>query len=343
MTDTPAKAPLLSRRQVLQILAVGGAAGLAWSLGFLPRAGRAAVRRSRLLLGTMVNLTVVGDDREAAEAAVTATLDRMSGLESLLSRHREESEVSRLNRTGRLATASAELVECLRLSERVSRLGDGAFDVTIQPLLDLYRRRLEEHHELPSPEEVERVRERVGHRALRLEGRTVSLDRRGMAITLDGVGKGYVVDEAVAVLEGRGFPNVLVEAGGDLLANGERRPGEPWRIGIRSPRPGLPKLQTRIDARSRAVTTSGDYMQPFTPDLTQHHILDPRTGRSSPELASATVMAPTAALADALSTLAMTLGPGRSRELLEDLPECEGYLVSKDLEVVRTSGLVVSG
>ena len=86
------------------------------------------------------------------------------------------------------------------------------------------------------------------------------------------------------------------------------------------------------------MATSGDYMQPFSRDYAQHHILDPRTGYSAPELASATVVASDAATADALATLAMVLGPRRARELLEDLPDCEGYLVSKDLEVTRTSG-----
>lgn len=125
------------------------------------------------------------------------------------------------------------------------------------------------------------------------------------------------------------------------MAGGHRLSGGPWRIGIRRPRPGL-ALQARFEARERAVATSGDYMQPFTADFAQHHILDPRTGRSAPELASATVLAPDAATADGLATLAMVLGPRRARALLEDLPGCEGYLVGKGLEVTRTSGFVLA-
>jgi thiamine biosynthesis lipoprotein len=83
-------------------------------------------------------------------------------------------------------------------------------------------------------------------------------------------------------------------------------------------------------------------MQPFTPDLSQHHIVDPRTGLSSPDLASSTVLAPDAATADGLATLTMVLGASRSRELLEELPDCEGYFVKKNLEVVRTTGFEVS-
>lgn len=331
---------LPTRRDALRILAIGGAAGVAWRLGLLSRSSSGAVSRSRVLMGTGVHITVLGDDREAAEAAVDATLQRMAGLEDLLSRHRADSELSLLNRTGRLDRASEPLLDVLRLSEHVCRLGDGAFDVTVQPVLDLYRDRLRAVGALPAESDVERAVALVGHRELRIDGLSVTLGRPGMRVTLDGVGKGYVVDRGVDELRSRGFSDVFVEAGGDLLASGDKGPGTPWRIGIRAPRPGL-SLQARFDASNRAVATSGDYMQPFTPDYTQHHILDPRTGYSAPDLASSTVIASDAATADALATLTMVLGPRKGRELLESFPDCEGYFVSKNLEVTRTSGFSV--
>ena len=341
MTEFRRSAAAKSRREFLQIVAVGSGAGLAWGLGLLGRSNSAVVARSRELMGTVVNLTAVGVDREAAETAIEATFARMSELESQLSRFRPESEISRLNRTGRVDGASDGLIELLQLANRISRLGDGAFDVSVQPLLDLYRSQLTEHHRLPAPVAIEAALERVDYRSVHVQGRSVSLARPGASVTIDGIGKGYIVDQGVAVLRARGVPDVLVEAGGDLVASGQRAPGRPWRVGIRGPR-HTRGLQARVDARDRAVTTSGDYMQPFSPDLAQHHILDPRTGRSSPELASSTVIAPTAALADGLSTLCMALGPRRSRELLEDLPDCEGYLVTKDLRVIKTSGFTLS-
>ena len=194
---------------------------------------------------------------------------------------------------------------------------------------------------MPTPESVERAVDRVDYRALRFEEQGVQLDNDGMRITLDGIGKGYVVDRAVDVLRSRGFPNVLVDAGGDLVAGGEHGHGRPWRLGIRHPRGGL-GVQARFDTRDRAVATSGDYMQPFAENFSQHHILDPRSGRSAPELASCTVVAEDAVRADALATLVMVLGLRRGRSLLEDLPGCEGYLITKRLDVVRTSGFEVS-
>ena len=329
-----------TRRDVLRILAVGGAAGAAWKLGLLSRTPAPSVTRSRGLMGTEVNLTVLGDDPDAAANAADATLQRMSELESRLSRYRPDSDVSQLNSTGRIEGAPDALLDVLELAERISRLGDGAFDITIQPVLELYRGHLRARRGVPTGEALERARASVDHRGLRIDHGTVTLGRPGMSITLDGIGKGYIVDRGVAVLHERGFANVFVEAGGDLVAAGDKGSGIPWRIGIRNPRPGL-ALQARFDARNNAVATSGDYMQPFTPDYTQHHIVDPRTGYSPPELASSTVTGPDAATADALATLTLVLGPQKGRELLEDQPGCEGYFVSKNLEVTRTSGFSV--
>jgi len=291
-------------------------------------------------MGTGIHLTVLGDDRDAAEAAADATLGRMADLEALLSRHQPASELSRLNATGSLTGASDALLENLSLAQRFSRLGDGAFDVTVQPALDLYREYSGRAGELPPPAEIERILDRVDHRAVRIDGKTITLGRDGMRVTLDGIGKGYIVDSGVSVLKQRGFDNIFVEAGGDLVAGGTKRRGTPWRIGIRHPRPGV-ALLARFDASNRAVATSGDYMQPFTADYAQHHILDPRTGRSAPGLASSTVSAPNAATADALATLTMVLGPRKGGDLIEALPNCEACFVTKDLEVIRTSGFDV--
>ena len=142
------------RRDFLRILAAGGAGVAARRLG-LPRGGSHAVaQESRTLMGTLVNLTVVSADREAGQAAVEATLARMTKIESQLSRYREDSEVSRLATSGRIDDASDALLDVLRLGERISRMGDGAFDVTVQPEVDLYREHLAAHQALPPRAEI---------------------------------------------------------------------------------------------------------------------------------------------------------------------------------------------
>ena len=150
-----------TRRDALRILAVGGLAGAAWALG-VPSALRARpVVRARVMMGTELELRVLSGDRERAEEAADATLARMASLERLLSRHRSDSEVSRLNATGRIEGASAALLDVLTLAQRVSRLGDGHFDVTVAPLLDLYRRRIRAGRGLPAPEALEAALEHI--------------------------------------------------------------------------------------------------------------------------------------------------------------------------------------
>ncbi len=334
MSDEPVSPLRPTRRDALRILAVGSVGGLILGGGWLRRRGLQTAERSSVLMGTTVRITVLDPDRERAETAADAMLEKMSGVESLLSGYRADSELFALNSTGRVDRASEALLDVLRLADRVSDLGEGRFDVTVQPLLDLYRR----NSGLPADTELEQALDQVGYRKIRIDGSRVEISP-GVRITLDGIGKGYVVDQGVNELRARGFNDVFVEAGGDLVASGAKRPGAPWRIGIRGPRPGL-SIHARFDATNQAVATSGDYMQPFTSDYRQHHILDPSTGRSSPELASSTVLAEDAATADALATLTMVLGPQRGRELLEDLPGCEGYFISKDLNVTRTTGFV---
>lgn len=288
-------------------------------------------------MGTYVEITVIGEDRDACDAAAIAALDRMVILEGILSRHDSNSELSALVRDSELADASEELIEVLRLARQVSDWGDGAFDVSIQPVLDLYGN--QPSGVLPSTESIEVARTRVNYRDILIDGSSVKLARPDMRITLDGIGKGYIVDQGVATLQSHGIENVFLDAGGDLVASGGKSDDRSWRIGIQNPRSTT--LQARFDARNRAVATSGDYMQFYAQDYTAHHIIDPRTGHSAPELASSTVLAPTAAQADALATLTMVLGPTRGRDLLESLPDCEGYLVSKDLFVTQTSGFAI--
>jgi len=338
MTNTLGRQVGLNRRTVLQIFAVAGAAG---ALRFWPfnleDTGLHVVRQSRPMLGTMLNLTVGGRDRDQAEAAVAATIGRMLAIERRLSRHRENSEVAELNRTGTLFAAGDDLLAVLRLAETVSRQTGGAFDITVLPLLALYRRYKGEAL-LSQPSLLDQARQGVGQAGLRVDGRQVRLARPEMGITLDGIGKGYVVDQGVATLAEFGCNQVFVEAGGDLLVKGGKPQGQPWRIGVRNPRPAMAGKLVTIEAVDLAVATSGDYFQAFTPDLRLHHIINPRTGFSAPELASCTITAPTAAQADALATGCMVLGVEAAMDLLAGLPDCEGYFITKGLVTYRTPG-----
>ncbi|MFV0437231.1 MAG: FAD:protein FMN transferase [Desulfopila sp.] len=339
MTDNTAPTTGFNRRRFLQIVAVAGAAGACWQLGlFRGDSGLTAARRSLPIMGTYLNLTVYGRDIDRCEEAIDATFQRMLALEKELSRHMATSPLHQLNSSGTLPAPGRELLAVLRGSLQLSEETDGAFDVTMLPLLTLYSDSGEQGA-TPAPAILRQTRTRTtDYRKLQVSAEEVRLSEPNMAVTLDGIAKGYIVDQGVAALKAEGFGQVFVDAGGDLMVTGAKPDGSPWRIGIMNPRKDRPFKPVAFPVTERAVATSGDYFQAFTPDMRNHHIIDPHTGYSSPELASCTVTAPTAMRADGLATAVMVLGRHRGLELLETLPGCEGYLIDKQLNGFATSG-----
>jgi len=211
---------------------------------------------------------------------------------------------------------------------------DGAFDPTVAPVLNLYLARFAEGASPPTEAELVAAHQLVDWRELHVDGTTIGLARPGMAVTLDGIAKGYVVDRAVAVLRERGAERVLVQASGDMAAAGSEH--DPWAVAIQDPH--VPEGALGVVALSRSIASSGDYMQSFTPDRRLHHIIDPRTGRSPERASGTTVLAPTALDADAASTTAFVLGPEAGIAFLETLDGVEGVLVSKEGERLVTKG-----
>jgi len=325
-----------SRRQFLQIMGLSAAGAAAWQLGIKPQlAGLAEVSVSRVLMGTVVNLTVVGEDEGAAKTAVTATFDRMSQLEAILSRHQETSQLFQLNQNGTLSQPDAALVAVLNQAQTISGQSNGAFDVTVKPLVDLYQD-YQTRNELPPETTVLATLPLVNYQNLSISSDQIAFTQPSMAVTVDGIGKGYIVDEGTAVLREHGFANVLVEAGGDLLASGQKAPDSSWQIGIQSPR--QKQLLAKFGVENQAAATSGDYLQAYSADLRHHHILNPRTGYSAPELASATIVASSAMVADGLATAVMAMPPQEALTLLEQTTAVEGYLITKDGDVLQTPG-----
>ena len=139
----------LSRRQFLQIVAVGGIAGLTTKFSLDTLSQEQIVSETRLLMGTVVNLKVVGADPKSAQAAIRAGLDRMAQLESVFSRFQPDSQLSQLNRAGFLMNADPALIEVVSESQKFSRLSNGAFDITVKPLLDLYQQAKDYDSALP--------------------------------------------------------------------------------------------------------------------------------------------------------------------------------------------------
>ncbi|MCH8812709.1 MAG: FAD:protein FMN transferase [Gemmatimonadetes bacterium] len=339
MSDTPGRS--LPRRQALRITAtVGVSAVLGGGLlrAALERAGLHRVRQTRTQMGTLVTISAVHPDAEAARMMVASTFDEIERLESLLSRHRVGTPVWSLNETGVVRAPPRELLEVVRKGIDYWALTAGAFDMTIAPLLNLYYSSFAETGVAPPREEIQRALALVGSEHVRVSDGEIAFEKAGMAVTLDGIAKGYIVDRAVEVLRKRGAERVLVNAGGDMASAGEALGGDAWRIALQDPRVPDGSLGV-VRLQGESIATSGDYMQFLTPDMSLHHILDPRTGLSPEHTSGVSVVAPSAMAADALSTATLVLGPGEGMELLDRLDGIEGMIITKDQTVLRSRGL----
>ena len=286
-------------------------------------------------LGTEVSITVVGLDRPAARRAVRAAFDELEQIESLLSIYRPDSQVSRLNRDGVIDDADSHLLAVLRASIDMSRRSGGAFDITVQPLWQLYADAAKQGR-LPDAARVDAARRDVNWQAISIAGRRVRLTDKGMAITLNGIAQGYAADRVRSVLQSHGVTNALVDVG-EVAPVGRKSRTQPWTAGIQHPRePDAYVSLARLDGR--CLATSGDYATTFSADRRNNHIFDPATGCSPPEFSSVSVVAATSTAADALSTAVFVLGLEKGAELVRGTRGADALFVRKDGSVVATDG-----
>jgi thiamine biosynthesis lipoprotein len=293
-------------------------------------------RRSGRALGTSVQLTVLHADAGLAQAAMADALAQVQAVDRLMSLLRDDSQVVRLNRDGVLVAPDARLLEVLAQARQLSQLSGGAFDVTVQPLWRLYAD-AQARGRLPSPQAVATTRALVDWRGLELSPQRVLLHRPGMAITLNGLAQGYAVDVALQTLRAHGIQQALLDTG-EFGCLGAKAGGEPWRLGVKDPREP-DRLAARLRMDGRALSTSGDYESLFSADFVHHHIFDPATGDSPPELAAVSVLAPSGLLADGLSTAFMVMGSQPALALARRLPAVDLLLIAKDGRHWHSPGL----
>ena len=292
-------------------------------------------------MGTLFRITLFAADEKAAEAASTAARKRVAELNATLSDYLPESEINRLSLTsgqGRAVRASDDLWSVLAVSQDIARKTDGAFDVTVGPLVKTWKhaRRLEK---IPAPELIARMLARVGYKKMLLDPahRTVELLVPEMHLDVGGMAKGYAVDEALKVLKKHGVTRALVAAGGDI-AGSEPPPGESgWRIMI-TPLDAEGAPQPRfVMLRNSAVSTSGDtHLRVEIDGVRYSHIVDPRTGVGITDHSLVSVLAPDCTTTDLLETTVTVLGPERGMKLIEDTPHTAAYIVRKPGEKVET-------
>jgi len=260
-------------------------------------------------LGSVMSIRAAHTSAEALHMALQRARQVIAQVEDEMSLFRPSSALSQLNRDGVLPKPPAQLLRVLQLSQRVALQSRGAFDVTVQPLWQLYAQAQKEGR-LPTAQQVMQAQRRVGWQQLEVTPKQIKLRQPAMGVSLNGVAQGYAADLVKASLKRDGVSHALINAGEWTaigLADGQR----PWTLGIANPRGGehlsSPWL-TRVAMQGLSIATSADDQCSFTEDRVHHHIFNPHTGYSPQDIASVTVAASDCVMADALTKVLFVAG-----------------------------------
>ena len=292
-------------------------------------------------MGTTFRIIVYAPDEAAAKKAVKAAFARIAELNAIMSDYQPTSELMRLceKAGGPPVEVSVDLFEILRKSEEFAKLTDGAFDVSISPVVRLWRK-ARRSRELPKAEEIKKALQPVDYRKIKLDakGRTVQLLMLGMLLDLGGIAKGYAADAALAVLRQHGITRALVAAGGDI-AVGDAPPDAPgWKVGIAPLKnPDAPPTHFLL-LKNAGVSTAGDSEQFVEINGKRYsHIIDPKTGLGLVGRRSVTVIAPNATTSDGLDTGLCILGVERGLKIVEARDDLAALFISETDKGIETT------
>ncbi len=304
---------------------------LAMGLTSIAASQREALTRftyTEYLMGVDARIVVYAPDQSTAETACEAAFARIADLDTIMSDYRPASELMRLSEKagGGPVPVSPDLFKILRYAQVVSKRSGGAFDVTVGPLVQLWRK-ARKTGTMPDPAAIDLARRLVGWRNLRLDekSRTVTLALHGMRLDLGAIAKGYADDEAQIVLKKHGITRALVEMGGDIVVSGPPPGAEGWTI--RVPNAGTDQGPVDLHFANCAVSTSGDTEQfVVIGGVRYSHVVDPHTGRALTNRVESTVIAPDGLTADPLSTALTLLGPRDRKRMLKEYPGTNVYI-----------------
>ena len=273
-------------------------------------------------LGTFVTITIVHPDVNEGISAIRAAFDEVRRIHHLMNAHQQSSEVGVLNREGYYEGVSDDTRHVIQKANSLSERVEGAFDITVLPLLKLWEESVSQD-KIPTDAEISERLDLVNYRNIFVEDRNIRFKKRGMGITLAGVAKGYAVDKAIEALSRSQIKHALVNAGGDIRVIGGRDENIPWRIGIRDPR-NKTRIITAVELYDQAIATSGTYRRPFS------DIINPKEGRPAQGVLSSTVVAKTAVDADMLATCMFVLETERGVELIGGLGGVKVFVIGND-------------
>ena len=318
---------------------------LSFLLGCTSHSSDTQVMHSLQGQGLGTTWSVRWEGSSATEDEVTAAVvDALTQVDAHMSTWKPDSEINTVRNTPGRVAVSSDTVYVVDMALQLAQATEGAFDPTVQPLVELWGFHGDPIEQLPSDDALAAAQQQIGWQRVQTgwEGGTPWVDADGTALDLSAIAKGYVVDRMSESISALGIGTHLVEVGGEVRVSGPGPDGGWWSVGIDSPVQGTAPGQSMagiVRVVNGAVATSGNYRQTRTVQGVEvHHTLDPRTGRpSTARVGSATVTAPTCALADGLATALMVMGAD-GLALVESLDGVEAGLLWAEPSGIRTEG-----
>lgn len=304
----------------------------------------------QIVMGTFAHIVAVAKDTGTTKKCIKAALEEIHKVDDLMSDYKKDSEISRINSQAyeKQVQVSESTYEVIQRSIEFSKMTDGAFDVSVGPLVELFRE-AKESKVAPTDEQIAQAKSKIGFEKLKLDSknRTVQFSEKGMLLDLGGIAKGYAIDKAIEAAKRCGAIGAMVDIGGDVRCFGLPPEGrDHWLIGLQNPNSAIEGmegggLRLVLKAINEAIATSGDYQQfVIIKGKRYSHIMDRRTGKSAESLSSVTIITDNATDADALATSVSVMGGDKGLALIEKLPNTEAILISPGpkYEITKTSG-----
>ncbi|MBF7074560.1 FAD:protein FMN transferase [Glaciecola sp. MH2013] len=296
-------------------------------------------KQNATIMGTNIYVEVWAENETQGQLALKTALAEMERINQLMSPYISSSELSLINeQAGKTPfVISDEMFELLDKAVKISELTKGAFDITFASVGYLYNYK---EGQRPDDETIDSLLNAIDYKHIQLNDkeRTVYFLNDKVKIDLGGIAKGHAVDNAISLLERMGILNALVTAGGDTRLLGDRR-GKPWIVGIRDPR-NRDKQAVLLPMQDSAMSTSGDYERYFEEDGQRyHHILSPKTGKSTYDVQSVSIIGPSSTFNDALSTAVFVMGLREGLGLINRIDNYDAVVMDNKRKMHYSTGL----
>src|SRR5246127_2617301 len=296
------------------------------------------VYKKKYVMGTVFEIAAYDQTSEHASIALENAFQEIVRVDDLLSNYKTDSGLSRLNRSAHFHAEKvpSDLYRVVEESVRFSKLSSGKFDISVAPLVDLWKAAIAGEG-TPSLARQQAARDCVGYEKIELTPPDqITFHSSCMRLDLGAIGKGYAVDRAAEVLRSSGIRNALINAGGSTIVAMGSPPGQSaWLVHLRDP---SHQVDPQVMLKDESVSTSEQTAPSLLGDDTAGHIIDPNTGTPLRTKFAVSVIAQTGTLSDALSTTSLLLGPAKGKGLVQGMPDVSAIWISRDAQMETVTG-----